>query len=529
MKKQSKIIDLSTLISDYYSNVKRILRIISVGLIVATPLLLISSARAASATMSLTPSSATVAIGDTFSVDIYEDSGTQDVNAAKANLTYNANVLDYVSVTSSSAFNVAAVTTGGGGTVTIDRGAFPAVTGNQLVATVYFRGKAGGTTNIDFASGSAVLANSGPTEVANHDILTSTSGGVYTVPSPPTPPTPPPTPSPSPTPSHSPTPSPSPSTKPKTSPAPSPSPKTTPTPAPSPSTPAKDTNAPTISNVQVTDIGTNSALVSWETSEPATSEVNYGITTKYELTNGNGLYVTTHKLSLSYNLLSADTDFHFQIKSVDAAGNTATSDDHTFATKAGTASLDVTVVDQKNKTLSGAKVTIGRVSSTTDKNGHATLRDLAVGKSSVKVDYKGNKTTQSVDVKVPGSTPQTATVTVKVSKNYAPVILVPTLGLLVLGAGAFFLSGGFGGSGKPPFMGSGGSEGPLVIGGSSSSAPPPPKDITIPSTPVTNNTANKQAPEPKKEEKPNTKTEPKIEAKESPEPTIIRPTIPPRT
>src|SRR5206468_12313349 len=101
-------------------NVQRITRIFSVLIIAAVPLLLIAqSSAASSATMYLTPSSATVAIGNTLTVTIYEDSGTQDVNAAKADLTYNANVLQYSSVTSSNAFSVAASTTGRCGSVSL--------------------------------------------------------------------------------------------------------------------------------------------------------------------------------------------------------------------------------------------------------------------------------------------------------------------------------------------------------------------------------------------------------------------------
>jgi hypothetical protein len=112
--------------------VKRIIRILSVLLVAAAPLVLTSSVFAASASMTLTPSSGTIAIGDTISIGVYENSGAQDVNAAKANLTYNANVLTFVSVTSSPAFSIDAATSGGSGTVNIERGALPAVTGNQL-------------------------------------------------------------------------------------------------------------------------------------------------------------------------------------------------------------------------------------------------------------------------------------------------------------------------------------------------------------------------------------------------------------
>jgi hypothetical protein len=509
------------LIGNYVINVKRIISILSVAIVAAVPFLVVSSAKAASATLYLSPSSGTVAIGDTFSVDVYEDSGSQDVNAVQADLTYNQSVLQYISVTSSSAFSISAATSGGGGSVHIDRGAIPAVTGAQLVATVTFKGIAGGTSNINFAGSSRVLANSGPQ--ANQDILSGTSGATYTVPSPPAPPTPPPAPSPTPTPSPSPspTPSPSPSTKPKTpSPAPKPNPAPTP-PAPPATASSKDTTPPSISNIEVTNIGTNSALISWETSEPATSQVDYGITTNYELTNGNGLYVTVHKLSLSYKLLNPDTTFHFTVKSVDSSGNAATSPDQTFTTKAGSASLRVKIVDQNNKPLKDAKVTISRVTGKTDKNGQVTLSELAVGSASVKVDYNGKKTIKTVDIDT--SPNQSVIITVEKSKNYAPLIIVPTIILLALAGSAFFLGGNSGNS-KFPFFGGGSSNEPMVIGGSSA-PPPPPTEETPPPQPK----PSAKIPANKPSAKASTSAEAFDPAKDPPPPTIVRPTIPPRS
>jgi outer membrane biosynthesis protein TonB len=508
--------------------VKRIIRILSVLLVAAAPLVLTSSASAASASMTLTPSSGTIAIGDTISVGVYEDSGAQDVNAAKANLTYNANVLTFVSVTSSPAFSIDAATSGGSGTVNIERGALPAVTGNQLIATITFSGKASGSAAVNFTGSSSVLAASGPQ--ANQNILTSTNGGNYTVPSPPSPPPPPPTPSPSPSPS--PTPSPRPS-----SPSPSPSPSTKPSPSPSPSprpssSSSKDSTPPVISNINITDIGISSATVSWDTNEPATSQVDYGITTNYELTNGNGLYVKSHKLALSYKLLNPDTEFHVRVKSVDASGNVATAADQTFTTKAGNAILAVKVIDQKNNPVEGATVTIGSVHGKTDKKGTVTLEGLAPGQSTVLIDYSGQKTSKKVDIEVPTGAAQSVTLSILTSKNYLPIIIPSAIALLVLIAGAFFLRGGSGGGGLP-FSGSNKVFGNVTgidgfNGGGTGSTISPGGAVTPPPTSST----------PTKSPQNTSKQKPKIKPGEEvnfdptdnpPPPTIVRPTIPPRS
>src|SRR6266511_4333640 len=120
------------------SSVKRRFHLIVINIVNPTPLLAIPSVFAASATMSLSPSSGTYTTGNNFAIKVYENSGTEPVNAVEASISYPASLVDYVSVTNSSAFSVLASTSGGSGTVDIQRGALPAVTGNQLVATITF-------------------------------------------------------------------------------------------------------------------------------------------------------------------------------------------------------------------------------------------------------------------------------------------------------------------------------------------------------------------------------------------------------
>jgi hypothetical protein len=493
--------------------VKRFIRIISVLFLALTPLLMFNKSSAADlAVFYLTPSSGTVAIGDTISIDLREDSGLINVNVAQAHMTYNTSVLQFVSVVSSNEFGVQTSGTGGGnGLVKVENGAIPAVNGDNLVATIVFKAIGGGTSGLNFdMSTSAIKGNDnlqGP--YAQQNILTSATNGTYTVPSPP----------PSPTPSPSPNPNPASSSK-KTSPGPSPS--TVPSTSPSAST-VKDTAPPKISNITVSGIGTTSAIVSWQTSEPATSQVDYGITTNYELTSGNGLLVTTHKLALNYKTLNPDTEFHFRIKSVDSSGNVSTSQDQTFTTKAGNAVLALKVVDQNGKAVKSAKVTIGKVSGTTDKNGHAMLYDLAVGPASAVVDYKGHKTTKSIEIDPPAGPAQSVTIKINSPKNYLPIIILPTLGLLVLAAGAYFLSK----SSNQPFLGSGLSDEPIVTGGSvgatttSGSSATPPAPVQPPAQPTSSNSVNND-----KEKNSAPAFDP---SKEPPPPTIVRPTIPPRS
>ena len=91
-----------------------------------------------------------------------------------------------------------------------------------------------------------------------------------------------------------------------------------------------DTTPPVISNVQSSAITASSATITWTTDEASNSVVEYGLTTSYGSTASNPANVTSHSIPLSS--LSANTLYHYRVKSTDAAGNTATSGDHSFQT-----------------------------------------------------------------------------------------------------------------------------------------------------------------------------------------------------
>ncbi len=91
-----------------------------------------------------------------------------------------------------------------------------------------------------------------------------------------------------------------------------------------------DLNPPIISNVQVINITDTTALVIWNTDEPATSLVNFGLTSAYgSSVNAQGL-VTNHAVQLVG--LTPGTIYHVSVTSVDASNNTASSPDSTFTT-----------------------------------------------------------------------------------------------------------------------------------------------------------------------------------------------------
>jgi len=99
-------------------------------------------------------------------------------------------------------------------------------------------------------------------------------------------------------------------------------------------TPSPDTTPPIISNVSVTDVAGTSAVISWTTDEPATSEVLYRRTDIHPaslyLPVSDENLVTSRSVSLSE--LAAGTNYHYWVKSKDASGNEAMSEDNIFTT-----------------------------------------------------------------------------------------------------------------------------------------------------------------------------------------------------
>lgn len=100
-------------------------------------------------------------------------------------------------------------------------------------------------------------------------------------------------------------------------------------------TPASaDTTPPTISDILITDVSRNSAVVTWKTNETTDSIIEYGTDTTYKFLTGNPGDIITKVLvhSVNFKSLISDTTYHFKIISRDTAGNIFTSDDQTFKT-----------------------------------------------------------------------------------------------------------------------------------------------------------------------------------------------------
>jgi beta-lactamase superfamily II metal-dependent hydrolase len=146
---------------------------------------------------------------------------------------------------------------------------------------------------------------------------------------------------------------------------------------------SSDITPPVISAVNSSSVATSSAIITWTTDEPASSVVEYGLTTSYGSSTTGASGVTSHTVSLSG--LSANSVYHYRVISADAAGNTATSTDHSFQT-GGTFSY----------VPSGTAILVGTLSTGTYSNLATNNASYYVVNSTItgtrKTDWYGNKT-----------------------------------------------------------------------------------------------------------------------------------------
>lgn len=171
--------------------------------VIGTVLLLNSKAAVpgspAPPSMYITPTTGTVNSGASFTVDVYENSGTTPVNAVQVNLTYDSAKLTVTNIdTSAGTFKQVLESGSGSGNLTIvaalqaqnDYSTTPPtpiettpVTGEQKIATITFTATTtAGAAAVSFASGSAILAHSDASNILPS--LSSTNTGSYTVVSP---------------------------------------------------------------------------------------------------------------------------------------------------------------------------------------------------------------------------------------------------------------------------------------------------------------------------------------------------------
>ncbi|MEK7099224.1 MAG: fibronectin type III domain-containing protein [Patescibacteria group bacterium] len=87
-------------------------------------------------------------------------------------------------------------------------------------------------------------------------------------------------------------------------------------------------------------INSDSVTVNWTTDSVANAEVEYGTTAGYgDLTPLDTSLSLTHSVTLTG--LTANTEYHYRIRTADEIGNTAASPDNTFTTASITSGTPV--------------------------------------------------------------------------------------------------------------------------------------------------------------------------------------------
>lgn len=345
------------------------------------------------ANFSVEPNGGGLAVGSTVGFSIYV-SLDNSYNAATADFYYNNARFQYVGVDYGASFPQGRSSNQGSN----GYGSYIAVTGSRsgsnltgrkLLATVKFKMRSAGAAYGNFGKTTTTLY---PSKTYG----TAAQNGTYTIvnpapPPPPTPPKPPTAPPPSTTPPTAPppvTPAPSaPSTPPQTS---SPSTggsvstapkKTTTSKARSPSKNSRQTSVvpttskPSATGLTITDLvigdkDYRSAVLTWKTTAPSSSKINYG-------TNKEDLYleqkddkkVTEHRIQLNKENLKAGSRYYIRVTSNDDKGPVTIDGD--FYTKFIPVIIKVT--NEAQKPLADVDVASGEASGATNENGEALL------------------------------------------------------------------------------------------------------------------------------------------------------------
>ncbi len=134
--------------------------------------------------------------------------------------------------------------------------------------------------------------------------------------------------------------------------------------------------APVLSNLQVVTSPTT-ATITWQTDTPATSQVDYGLTAAFGLTESQGALVTQHSITLTG--LNPVTQYHYSVSSTNATGEVGTLPAGTLQT--GTVSSVV------SDDFHEANLNLG-LWSFTDPNGAAKLRLRGSGTADAQLEIE---------------------------------------------------------------------------------------------------------------------------------------------
>ncbi len=376
-----------------------------------------ASAAAGVAGLSVTSSASSYQVGSTFTVTI-TDNGTDAINSVQANINYDSAVLTEQSISTGTAAGSPLTTTLGTPTVANnqiqisvgDLGNVAGDTGPLTVAKITFLVTATGSTSISpdssskiylaigstnsYSAGSSVPLNLTLTAVPNPTCASIGKTGTYPN-------------------CVTPTPTPTCASQGKTGTYPNcvasttnntttnTTNKTT-SPETKNSTPGNTTTTPTltntssltISNIEVQNINSSSADISWQTNLASSGTINYGTSTSYGNILSDSSLGTNHMFSISN--LKKGTTYHYSLSGKTANGLTAVSSDGQFKTIGFT--LTIQILDTKNLPIKGAKVTALNKTLITDSKGFVIFTNQLAGPLNLTIKSGNATTSKSIDI-----------------------------------------------------------------------------------------------------------------------------------
>lgn len=252
---------------------------------------------------------------------VYLDTGGNNVDSIEASLAYPASQLTCVGIRAGGSFALY----GGSGTNTCSGGTAHFVaartsnyTASENVAIMTFRG--------DVAGSASVTITSADVQSVGNPVATATSGGTVTVNALPSAQPPPTSNTGGSSTAANTGPQPSTGNKPPVQNSGSSPPQASSQPITSS---AADTAPPQISDAK-SEVTEKSVAITWKTNEPATSEIEYGLSQSYGFNAASEGLSTDHRVVLDSKLVQKGSLYNFRVKSTDSSGNTAFSGGQTF-------------------------------------------------------------------------------------------------------------------------------------------------------------------------------------------------------
>ena len=127
-----------------------------------------------------------------------------------------------------------------------------------------------------------------------------------------------------------------------------------------------DNTPPTINNVNITNITSNSATITWTTNESATGRVYYGTSSNANQYNSSSnSWNTSHSIQISG--LNANTTYYFRVQATDSSGNMGEAGVYSFGTSSNVI-IDNTPPNINNVNVTGISSSGATITWTTNEN-----------------------------------------------------------------------------------------------------------------------------------------------------------------